>query len=220
MSTPYGGSGTGPSYPAGAGDPGYDPGYDPGSRGDAATGDYATGGYAGRQGTGSSAYDAGVQQDYAASSPGVEGVAYEAGSTAGGSTAAPSPYPDVENESVGSLFKRLTSDVSTLMRQEVALAKAELREEAKKAGKGAGMLGGAALAGHFVLLFLSLMIMFAIGEFWPLCVGALLVLILWGIVAAVLFVMGRKQLKQVNPKPEQTMETLKEDKEWVKAQKS
>lgn len=147
-------------------------------------------------------------------------VTYQETSYEGGATAAPSGRPDVENESLGSLVGQLTSDVSTLMRQEVALAKAELKEEAKKAGKGAGMLGAAGLAGYFVLLFLSLTIMWLLGEVMWLWLAALIVMILWGVAAAVLFVMGRKQLKEVNPKPEQTVETLREDKEWVKAQKS
>ena len=191
MTTPYGGGG--PYESTGSG-------YDPAA-----------------QGLGSSAYDPGVQPD-----SGYAG-GYDAGggSTAVGATAAPGGYPDVEDQSLGSLVGRLSSDVSTLVRQELALAKAELREEGKKAGKGAGMLGGAGLAGYFVLLFLSLTLMWALGdELMPLWAAALIVMVLWAIAAAVLFVMGRKQLKEVNPKPEQTVETLKEDKEWVKAQKS
>jgi nitrate/nitrite transporter NarK len=122
---------------------------------------------------------------------------------------------------VGELVGQLTNDVTTLMRQELALAKAEMREEAKKAGKAAGMLAGAGLAGYFVLLFLSLTLMWLLGyifDSWAW--AALIVTIIWGIIGAVLFTMGRKQLKEVNPKPEQTVESLKEDKEWVKAQKS
>lgn len=193
MTTPYGGGG--PYESTGSG-------YDPAG-----------------QGLGSSAYDPGVQPDVGYTG---QGVGYDAGgSTAVGATAAPSAHPDVEDQSLGSLVGRLSSDVSTLMRQELALAKAELREEGKKAGKGAGMLGGAGLAGYFVLLFLSLTLMWALGdELMPLWAAALIVMVLWAIAAAVLFVMGRKQLKEVNPKPEQTVETLKEDKEWVKAQKS
>ena len=128
--------------------------------------------------------------------------------------------PDAASVSVGQLVGEAASDLSKLMRLELELAKAEIKEEAKKAGKGAGMLGGAGLAGYFVALFLSLTLMWALGGALDLWLAALIVAVLWAIVAAVLFVMGRKQMKEVNPKPEQTVETLKEDKEWVKAQRS
>jgi hypothetical protein len=137
-----------------------------------------------------------------------------------GATTTDQSRPDVENESVGSLVSQLTSDFSTLVRQEVALAKAELTEEAKKAGKGAGMLAGAGFAGWMIAVFATVALMLALGSFMALGWAALIVTVLWAIVAAVLFSMGRKQLKQVNPKPEQTVQSLKEDKEWVKAQKS
>ena len=64
--------------------------------------------------------------------------------------------PGVERASIGELLSDISSDLSTLMRQEVALAKAELTQSAKQAGKGGGMLAGAGIAGHFVLLFLSI----------------------------------------------------------------
>ncbi len=136
----------------------------------------------------------------------------------GGSTGT---RPDVENESVGSIFSRLTSDVSTLMRQEVELAKLEMKEEAKKTGKAAGMLGGAAFAGWMFAIFLSTWLMWLLGNaFDSYTWGALIVALLWGAAAAVLAVMGRKKFQEVNPKPEQTVETLKEDAAWLKAQKN
>ncbi len=110
-----------------------------------------------------------------------------------------------------SLISEVTKDFSTLMRQELALAKAEMKVEAAKAGKGAGMLGAAGLAGYFLLLFLSLALMWAIGDLLGhIAWGALVVALLWGIAAAVLASMGRKKLQQVNPKPERTVETLQE----------
>ena len=131
-------------------------------------------------------------------------------------------HPDVEGTSVGTLISEVTRDLSTLMRQEVELAKAEIRADANKAtaevkaqggkaGKGAGMLVGAGYGGHMVALFLSLALMWALGSAMPLGWAAL-------IVAAVLFVTGRKQLKtisfaglkNINPKPEQTVETLQQ----------
>jgi nitrate/nitrite transporter NarK len=106
------------------------------------------------------------------------------------------------------------------MQQELALAKAELRDEAKQAGKGAGLLAGAGFAGWMLALFASLTLMYLLDMGMNITLAALIVTLLWAAVAATLFVMGRKQLKQVNPKPEQTVESLKEDKEWLKAQKN
>jgi uncharacterized membrane protein YqjE len=136
-----------------------------------------------------------------------------------GATAAHQP-PDVEDESVGSLVGRMTTHLSDLMRQELALAKAELRAEAQKAAKGAGMLAGAGFAAWMVAIFASLTLTWLLDKAIDLWLAALIVTLLWGVAAAALFVTGRKQLKQVNPKPEQTVESLKEDKEWLKAQKN
>jgi nitrate/nitrite transporter NarK len=99
--------------------------------------------------------------------------------------------------------------LSTLMRQEVELAKAELKQSATKAGKGGGMLAGAGVAGHFVLLFLSLALMFALGALMPLGWAAVIVAVIWAIIAAVLASIGRKNLKQIQGMP-QTGETLSE----------
>ncbi|WP_064972412.1 phage holin family protein [Modestobacter caceresii] len=143
-------------------------------------------------------------------------------------------HPEVENVSVGTLLGEVSKDLSTLMRQELELAKAELRqeateattiakeeankataiakeeankasgiakEEAAKAGKGAGMLGGAAFAGFMLVLFLSLALMWALADlFDSLGWATLVVAVLWGIAAAVLAAMGKKKLKQVDPK--------------------
>jgi len=125
---------------------------------------------------------------------------------------------DVSQASVGELIGEVTADLSTLMRKELELAKAEMTLEAKKAGKGAGMLGGAGYAGHMVALFLSLALSWALQDLlnfswgW----GFLIVGVLWAIVGYVLYSKGRAQMKQVNPKPEQTVDTLKEDVQWAK----
>jgi uncharacterized membrane protein YqjE len=126
--------------------------------------------------------------------------------------------PDVGDTSVGELVSQVASDLSQLVRQEMELAKTELKNEAVKAGKGAGMLGGAALAGYFVLLFLSLTGMWALAEAMDTWLAALIIMVIWAIIAAVLFVVGRKRLQQVNPKPEQTIESVKEDVRWTKDQ--
>ena len=117
--------------------------------------------------------------------------------------------PDVEGTSVGALIGEVTKDLSTLMRQELELAKVELKAEAKKAGQGAGMFGAAGFAGYMVLMFLSIALWWALAQRGgprpgPRSSSA----ILWGVVGAVAFVMGKKKFEQVNPKPERTVETL------------
>lgn len=114
-----------------------------------------------------------------------------------------------DNASLGELLGDVTRDLSTLMRQEVELAKAEAKQSATRAGKGAGMLAGAGVGGHFVLLFLSLALMWALGAIMPLGWSALIVAVVWGIIAAVLASIGRKELKQIKGLP-QTGETLSE----------
>jgi len=124
------------------------------------------------------------------------------------------------DESVGELVSQLTTDLGQLTRQELALAKAELQAEAKKAGKGAGMLGGAAFAGWMVALFISLTVMWALDEAMDLIWAALIVAAVWALVAAVLAMTGRKELRELDPKPDQTVESLKEDAKWLKTRNS
>jgi uncharacterized membrane protein YqjE len=128
--------------------------------------------------------------------------------------------PDVDGQSVGDLLGRVTSDLSTLMRQEVELAKVELKEEASKAGKAGGMLAGAGAVGYLVLVFLALALMFALDSFMPTGWAALITAVVLGVIAGVLFVLGRNKMKLVNPKPEQTIETVKEDVQWAKNRNS
>jgi len=112
------------------------------------------------------------------------------------------------DRSLGDLISEVTADLSTLMRQELELAKAELQQSASRAGKGAGMLGGAAIAGYFVLLFLSVALWWAIGSATGLGWSALIVAVIWGIIAAVLYTMGRSSLKEVRGIPK-TADTVK-----------
>ncbi|MDQ0771251.1 prepilin signal peptidase PulO-like enzyme (type II secretory pathway) [Pseudarthrobacter defluvii] len=126
----------------------------------------------------------------------------------------PEPPPSAahvkaDNASLGELLGDVTRDLSTLMRKEVELAKAELKQSTSRAGKGAGMLAGAGVGGHFVLLFLSLALMWALGAIMPLGWSALIVAVIWAIIAAVLASIGRKELKQIKGLP-QTGETLSE----------
>jgi hypothetical protein len=118
--------------------------------------------------------------------------------------------PAVEGVSVGALIGEVTKDLSTLMRQELELAKVEMKAEAKKAGQGAGMFGAAGFAGYMVLMFLSIALWWAlshpVGHSW----SALIVAAIWGVIGAVAFVLGRKKFQQVNPKPERTVDTLQQ----------
>ena len=138
----------------------------------------------------------------------------------GATPAARPPEAPPDERSLGEIFSDVANDLSTLIKQEMELAKTEMKEEAKKAGKGAGLLGGAGLAGYMVLLFLSLTAMFALDEAMPLWAAALIVTAVWGIVAAVLAATGRSALKRANPQLPKTQQTLKEDAAWARAQKS
>jgi hypothetical protein len=108
------------------------------------------------------------------------------------------------DQSVGSLVGEISRDVSTLMRQEVALAKAEVAESAKRAGKGAGMFGGAGVAGHMVLVFLSLALWWALGTLVGGGWSALLVAAVWAVIAGVLALRGRAELRAVEGLPRTT----------------
>jgi hypothetical protein len=118
-------------------------------------------------------------------------------------------HAKADSTSLGDLLGDVTRDMSTLMRQEVELAKVELKQSATRAGKGAGMLAGAGVAGHFVLLFLSLALWWALGTVMGLGWSGVVVAVIWGIVAAVLAARGRKELNAIKGMP-QTAETLQE----------
>jgi len=121
-----------------------------------------------------------------------------------------------DQASLGELVGDLTQDLSRLMRQELELAKAEIREEAAKAGKAAGMLGAAGFAGYMTAVLLSFALAFGLAYAVGLGWATLIVAVLWGIAGAVLYTAGRSRLKTVSPKPERTIETLKEDAEWAR----
>ena len=145
--------------------------------------------------------------------PEVSAVRVTQGSSTGG--------VDVTQHSVGELVREVTQDLTKLFNQELELAKLEVKVEAKKAGKTAGAFGGAGVAGYFAVLFASLTLMFALGSLLgSLIWGALIVTILWAIVGAVLFSRAKKQAAEINPKPEMTVQTLKEDAQWAKTRSS
>ena len=119
-------------------------------------------------------------------------------------------HRDVSGVSVAELFGEVTQDLSTLMRQELELAKAEVKQEAVKTGKAAGMLGGAGFAGYMTLLFASIALWWGLANVMDQGWAALIVTVLWALVGAVLFLVGRRRLQQVHPTPDRTAETVKE----------
>jgi hypothetical protein len=126
---------------------------------------------------------------------------------------------DVGDTSLGDLVGQVARDLSTLIRQELALAKAEVRQEATKTAKGAGALGGAGVAGFFVLMFLSIALWAGLSNVMDAGWAGLIVAALWAVIGGVLFVVGRGKLRQVNPKPERTVDTLSTVPEALKGQR-
>jgi hypothetical protein len=124
------------------------------------------------------------------------------------------PAPD-GRPSVGETFSDVAQDLSTLMRQEVELAKAEVRQSAIRAGKGAGMLAGAGVAGHMVLIFVSVAAWWGIGDTTGHGWSALIVGGVWLVIAAVLGLLGRREISAVSGLP-QTAQTVKKIPDAVK----
>ncbi|MDP9351198.1 MAG: phage holin family protein [Chloroflexota bacterium] len=123
-----------------------------------------------------------------------------------------------DDRSLGELFAELTKETTTLVRQEVQLAKTEMSQKATEVSKDVGFLAAGGALAYAGLLAIIAGVVLALGEFIPLWVSALLVgLVVVGI-GYYLVQKGLKALKQVSPAPEQTIQTLKEDKEWAKDQ--
>ncbi|MGH1524984.1 phage holin family protein [Leifsonia sp. L25] len=120
-----------------------------------------------------------------------------------------------ERESLGDLLAEVSRDLSTLVRQEVELAKAELRETATRTGKGAGLLGGAGYAALMAVFFLSIALWWALGYLMGNAWSGVVVAIIWAVIALILYLIGRNQLKAVKGMP-QTVETVKEFPETLK----
>lgn len=126
---------------------------------------------------------------------------------------------ELRTHSTGELVKQLSEQTTTLVRKEIELAKAELTEKGKVAGQGAGMFGGAAVAGLLALGTLTVVIVALLDKAMDLWVAALIVTLVYGAVAAVLAMRGRDRVKEgMPPAPEQTVETVKEDVQWAKSQ--
>jgi uncharacterized membrane protein YqjE len=123
---------------------------------------------------------------------------------------------DLREQSIGDLLKQLSQDTATLVRQEMALARAELTEQGKRAGAGAGMLGGAGVAGLLTLGALTATLIGVLDTAMAFWLAALIVTVIWAAIAGVLALQGRNKIKEATPPAPQTVETVKEDVRWAK----
>jgi hypothetical protein len=127
------------------------------------------------------------------------------------------PDPDLKDRSLPELLRMLSNETTQLVKQELELAKAEVAQKGKQAGIGAGFLGGAGVAGLLALGALTACLILLLDLVMPAWLAALIMAVVWGIVAAVLGLRGRDKVSQAAPPvPEQTVETLKEDAQWAR----
>lgn len=126
---------------------------------------------------------------------------------------------ELRSHSTGELVKQLSEQTTTLVRKEIELAKAELAAKGKTAGEGAGMFGGAAVAGLLALGTLTALILSLLDKAMDFSLAALLVTLVYAAIASFLALNGRERIKRgMPPAPEQTVETVKEDVQWAKSQ--
>jgi uncharacterized membrane protein YqjE len=124
---------------------------------------------------------------------------------------------DLREQPAGELLKQLASETTTLVRQELELAKAEMREKGRKAGPGIGMWGAAGVVGLAALGALTAFFILALDGALPNWAAALIVAAVYGGIAAFLYVRGKQRVDDAgSPAPKQTIQTLKEDVEWAK----
>ena len=122
------------------------------------------------------------------------------------------------SRSIADVVQDILANVQAIIRSEVRLAKTEVTEEATKAGRAAGMMVGALVTGLLTAWLLLLTILFALATVMPMWGAALLLFAIMAAVTAVLFTAGKKRFKRVHATPEKTIETMKENVEWVKSQ--
>jgi uncharacterized membrane protein YqjE len=124
---------------------------------------------------------------------------------------------ELQDRPIGELLKQLSEETTTLVRQELELAKAEMAQKGKQAGMGAGMFGGAGVAALLGLAALTAVAIVALDAAMPLWLAAVIVGLLWLAVAGVLALQGKRKVQAATPPvPEQTQESVKEDVEWAK----
>jgi tetrahydromethanopterin S-methyltransferase subunit C len=129
------------------------------------------------------------------------------------------PHPDdLRDQPISEVVKTLSEEASTLIRQELNLAKAELAQKAKNAGVGVGLMGAAYVFLRLTIATATAAAILALAIPLPAWAAALIVTILWLVIALVLILLGRSRLKRgLPPVPQQTIETVKEDVEWLKS---
>jgi len=128
--------------------------------------------------------------------------------------------PQQPDQSLGDLFGHLSQDMSTLLRKEMALAREEIRVEVRQATRVGGMFGAAGITALYAALLLLFAAAWGLDAVLPTGVAFLIVGVVLAAVAGVLALQGKQRLQELNPKPEQTIETLKEDAQWIKQQRS
>jgi len=126
--------------------------------------------------------------------------------------------PQREERSIGELFAELARETSTLVRQEVQLAKTEMTQKVTSAGKDAGMIGAGGALAYAGLLAVLAAVIIGLGQIIPMWLSALIVGVVVIGVGYMLVQQGLNALKRIDPTPRQTVETLKEDTEWAKEQ--
>jgi MFS family permease len=126
---------------------------------------------------------------------------------------------DLRTSSTGELLKHLSEQTSALVRKELELAKAELTQKGREAGRGAGLLGGAAVIGLLAGGALTAFLILLLSEAMNAWVAALIVTVIYVAIAGALALVGRDRMRAgMPPAPEQTVETVKEDVQWAKSQ--
>jgi len=127
--------------------------------------------------------------------------------------------PKQPEKSLGELFGDLGSDLGTLVRKEIDLAKTETRQEVRRATQAGASFATAAVAGLLFLSFASAALAWLLDQWMNTALAFLIVALIWAVVAAVAVSAGKRRAQQIEPMP-QTVESLKEDMEWAKQQKS
>jgi uncharacterized membrane protein YqjE len=138
-----------------------------------------------------------------------------AGDSRGGSSAT-----SESGESIGSLLSGLLKDLQELVRGEISLARAEVREDVARAGKGAATLASSALIGVTGFIFVMLAVTYLLNQEMRMWIAAGIVGLSLLVIAAILFFIGKKKLSATSLKPDQTIDSLKEDREWARQQVS
>jgi uncharacterized membrane protein len=122
------------------------------------------------------------------------------------------------SRSIADVFQDILANVQAIIRSELRLAKTEVTEEVTKAGRAAGIMAGGLVTALFTTWLLLLTILFALATVMPMWGAALLLFIVMAVGTAVLLTVGKKRFKTVHATPEKTIETMKENVEWVKSQ--